>query len=235
MEIQIFSELTTEERLIEIESEAAKYEGLYVEMEDAEQRKFVKDHAAGIKSLLKKLDRARIDKTKASKISIDAEFNSIKTRLEDANKPFTTLINEYTIERKKVLDAEKARKQAILNAEQKELDHADAIIYDQAWHLEQVKIREAEALREKQQQNEREEYARQQVEAARIAEQQRVEMERQAEIEAEKQRLANIEHVRVINNKALSALIESGIDADTAKKVITLIAKRAIPNTSIKY
>jgi len=60
MEIAIFKEVTTESALIELEAEGKKYDGLYVDMDKAPERKYVKDKAAFIAGLLKKLDRTRI-------------------------------------------------------------------------------------------------------------------------------------------------------------------------------
>ena len=64
MSITLFKEITTEEALSKLEADGKKYTGLYVDMEDKEQRKYVKDSAALIIGLLKKVDRARIDKSK---------------------------------------------------------------------------------------------------------------------------------------------------------------------------
>ena len=56
-----------------------------------------------------------------------------------------------------------------------------------------------------------------------------------AEQKAESERLANVEHVRSINNQILNKLCEIGLDEDQAKAVITAIAKNQIPNVSVKY
>ncbi|MCP3700562.1 MAG: hypothetical protein GY920_18920, partial [Aliivibrio sp.] len=61
MNIAIFEGTVTEDALKALEAEAEKYEGLYVDMSDAKQRKFVKDNSSSIKSILKDIDRKRID------------------------------------------------------------------------------------------------------------------------------------------------------------------------------
>ncbi len=48
MSIAIFQEITTEELLTELEADGVKYQGLYVDMNDAKQRKYVKDSAAKV-------------------------------------------------------------------------------------------------------------------------------------------------------------------------------------------
>jgi len=112
-EVTIFTDITTEHALLAIEEDAKTYTGLYVDMNEAKGRKFVKESAANIGDILKRLDRARIDKTKDFKAQVEQEAAAIRFRLEEANKPFTLLIEEYNAERKKVLDAENARKKAI--------------------------------------------------------------------------------------------------------------------------
>ena len=56
-----------------------------------------------------------------------------------------------------------------------------------------------------------------------------------AEQKAESERLANVEHVKAINNEALNAIVLMGFSEEQAKAVITAIAKNQIPNVSIKY
>ena len=71
------------------------------------------------------------------------------------------------------------------------------------------------------------------------AERQRIEREQAAKEEAERQaeeaRLANVEHMRSINNEILNKLCEIGLDEDQAKAVIKAIAKNEVPHTTIKY
>jgi len=121
MNITVFESVTTESALIELEAEGKKYAGLYVDMDNAPERKYVKDKAASIAGLLKKLDRTRIDAAKDYKVEVEKQAQAIKSRLQDANSNFQLLIDGYNIERKKILDEEKAREQAILDAAQKEL------------------------------------------------------------------------------------------------------------------
>ena len=56
-----------------------------------------------------------------------------------------------------------------------------------------------------------------------------------AERKAEEARLANVEHMRSINQEILNKLCAIGLDEGQAKAVITAIAKNQIPNVSIKY
>lgn len=71
MDIAIFKEITTNDYLKELKVESEKYTGLYVDMEDAPQRKYVKDKAHDINQLLKKIDRKRIDASKEYKIKVE--------------------------------------------------------------------------------------------------------------------------------------------------------------------
>ena len=143
MNIVNFEDITTESALVEIEKESHKYEGLYVEMENKEERKYVKDKALLITGMLKRLDRARIDKSRDFKIKVESEAAKIKSRLEGANKPFTLLIDEYKIVREKQLVKEKARRDARLLMEQIPIDHNDALLMNKMFDFEK-----AEAIRE---------------------------------------------------------------------------------------
>ena len=107
MSIVLFKEITTEKVLSELEADGQKYTGLYVDMEDKKQRKYVKDSAALINGLLKKVDRARIDKSKFYKVNVEAEAKAITARLEEANKPFSLLIDAHNDKRKAELAEEK--------------------------------------------------------------------------------------------------------------------------------
>ena len=161
MEISIFKQITTEEALIELECEAEKYNGLWCDMNNKEERKYVKDKAQFISSLLKALDRARIDTAKDYKLKVESEAPLIKLRLEAANLPFQTLIDEHKAERAKILAAEKAVVDAEIAAKQLVDDHEQAIMMDELETLriekaksdaadEAQKLKDAAAEREKQ-------------------------------------------------------------------------------------
>ncbi|MEG2447179.1 MAG: hypothetical protein RSB22_14175 [Acinetobacter sp.] len=74
---------------------------------------------------------------------------------------------------------------------------------------------------------------------AAVMERQRIEREHAAKEEAERKaeeaRLANVEHMRSINQEILNKLCAIGLDEGQAKAVITAIAKNQIPHVSIKY
>lgn len=103
--------------------------------------------------------------------------------------------------------------------------------------------KEAALLREeqlKQQAIEREKQAEIDRQNAIEAERKRIEAEQIAKVEAERkaaeEREANVEHMRTINNEALNAIsLAGGVDIETAKLIVTAIAKNQIPHVSIKY
>lgn len=239
MGIELFTEITTEQYLTELEAESEKYQGLYVDMNNAEERKYVKDKASLVNNLLKRLDRARIDKSKAYKVRIEDEAARIKERLIEVNRPFTLLIDEYKIERQKVLDAEKAKRDAEALKVQIELDHEEAIIYNKAFDIDKAE-REAERKRyEEQLKKEAAEEAtrKAQMEAQRQAEElERQRLQKEAAERAEEQRRINDkEHRREINSRAVKDLISTGMELEEAKGVIAAIAKGLISNVSINY
>lgn len=231
----LFSDLTTDEKLAQLEAEGEKYQGLYVDMADKEQRKFVKDQASFVNDLLKKLDRKRIDLSKQYKAQVEAEAKEIKIRLEKANSPFTALIDEWNSERKRILDEEKRIQAEKELAEQIERDHEEALQLNRLWDLE-AKERESQRESERQQQAEREKQIAEQAAKQALID---AENARQAQLQREEnarlKREADTEHKKQVNNAILSVLVENDIAEDDAKTVITLATKGLLPNIQVNY
>ena len=231
----LFSDLTTDEKLAQLEAEGEKYQGLYVDMSDKEQRKFVKDQASFVTDLLKKLDRKRIDLSKQYKAQVEAEAKEIKLRLEKANSPFTALIDEWNAERKRILDEEKRIQAEKELADQIERDHEEALQLNRLWDLEKVE-RERQREIERQQQAEREKQIAEQAAKQALI---NAENARKAQLQHEEnerlKREADTEHKKKVNNSILAVLAENGISEQDAKTVITLAAKGLLPNTTINY
>lgn len=231
----LFSGLTTDEKLSQLEAEGEKYQGLYVDMSDKEQRKFVKDQASFVTDLLKKLDRKRIDLSKQYKAQVEAEAKEIKLRLEKANSPFTALIDEWNAERKRILDEEKRIQAEKELAEQIERDHEEALQLNRLWDLEK-EDRDRQREIERQQQVEREkQIAEQAAKQALINAENARQAQLQQEENARLRREADTEHKKKVNNSILAVLAENGISEQDAKTVITLAAKGLLPNTTINY
>lgn len=230
MNIKLFESITTEDALKQLEANGEKYTGLYVDMDNKEERKYVKDQAVLIKDMLKKLDRSRIDITKNFKADVEAEAKMIRERLEEANKPFTDLIGAHNAERKKILDAKKAREAAEELAKQIASDHELALFMNDKWDAEKEQ-READRL--KAQQEHDKEVARKAVEAANKKEAERITREANERLARER----DTEHKRVINRGAAEALIQSvpGIGVSQAKDIVIAINEGRIPNVSIRY
>lgn len=235
MSIVIFEDVTTESALLEIEANGKKYEGLYVEMDNPPERKYVKGMASEINSILKKLDRARIDKSKEYKQKVENEALAIKSRLEKANEPFTLLIDEYAAKRANILAKEKAARDAIELRKQIAQDHEFALLLDDKFESESLQ-------REKDQHECEEKLKAEAVESARIqlekeAEANRAEIERQAEAERQDaaKREADTKRRKSINNAAVDGLLKLGLDQAQCKAVVTAIAKGEIENVRISY
>ena len=228
MNVTLFKGLTTDERLTELESAAEEYNGLYVDMEVAEQRKYVKGKAADIKEIIKAVKAGSIKKAKDYRGMVKAEEESIIARLEKANEPFTLLIDDYDTARKVILDAEKASKLAIENAAQKELDHEFAILLDKSYLADKLAAENAQAERDE---AIRVEAANRATQAAKSAQEA---TNRAIKLDADN-RLANKEHVRGINRGILAALQNNGVGEFEAKTLITLIAQGKINNITINY
>ncbi len=218
MDIVLFQDITTNMNLEMLERNGKKYTGLYVDMDNDEERKYVKDCASLVSGMLKQLDRSRIDKTKAGKALIDAEAKSIHDRLVVANKPFMTLIDEHKEKRKLILAAEKAAEAAIEMIKLKASDHELAINEDKARAFEVIEQERAQAERDA------DVVAKAVDHLASLAEANKLKRE------------SDIDHKTQINNSALFAVMGSaGITEKQAKAVIVAIAKGQIPNVTINY
>ena len=130
VDLNIFKGITTESTLSDIETESESWNGLYVDMSDKEQRKFVKDKASEITSVIKAVERSRIGKVKLASKEINDEAKSIVERLKCANKPFTILIDEHKKERALVLAQEKEVKLRKYSIDEFNKDHELAIAID---------------------------------------------------------------------------------------------------------
>jgi hypothetical protein len=228
MNVTLFKDLTTDERLTELEATAEEYNGLYVDMEVAEQRKYVKGKAADIKDMIKSVNSARINKAKNYRAQVETEAASIITRLEKANSPFTLLIDEYDTARKVTLDAEKASKLAIENAAQKELDHEFAILLDKSYLADKM---EAERIQLEHDENIR-------IMASERAEEvmrSKIAYEKDLADRQEKDRFADVEHVRHINRLILKEMHGHGLPEKESIEFIKTMARKQISQLTINY
>tara|TARA_R110000744_G_scaffold33469_1_gene78567 strand:- start:188 stop:874 length:687 start_codon:yes stop_codon:yes gene_type:complete len=228
MNVTLFKDLTTDEHLTELEANSEEYNGLYVDMEVAEQRKYVKGKAADIKDIIKRVNSARIKKSKDYRILVEAEAVSIIARLEKANEPFTLLIDDYDAARKVILDAEKASKLAIENTAQKLIDHEFAILLDKSYLADKLEAERLQREHDEKIKVEAEENVRLSIIRAKEV------TDRAIELDAAN-RLANKEHVRSVNRTILAALVSHGVSDEDARWIIALAAKGKLPHLTINY
>lgn len=229
MKIVIFKEVTTEGVITSIEESSKKYhEGLYADMNNLPERTMVKKGAAEIGDIIKELKTSRIKLTKESTAKINKEHDDIVKRLEVANEPFTDLLNTYNAERKVILDAEKARKQAIEDQVKLEADHEFALLLNKTFEYDQaelVRIRQEEL---KDIEN-----------AAAIRAIDRIQKLEEAKVRDEKSaenaRLADIEHVRFINRLLLKEMHGHGLPEKESIEFIKTIARKQIKQLTINY
>ena len=231
MNITIFKDLTTSDYLKELQVESEKYTGLYVDMNNAPERKYVKDKAYDIQQLLKKLNRARIDKSAAYKSQVEKEAASIVEQLETANLPFMSLINEYKAERAEILAGEKAANDLRVFLAQKE----DAINADRLYDLEA-----GERARRKQEEQEQLkanalEQARREVEQEARRQKEINEAIERDKVYADKKRLADKAHIQKVKTDIYKVLVQFGLSDADAKTVIHLATIKELPNLTINY
>ena len=210
MKIAIFNELTPEEKIQSIEAESEKYIGLYVDMKELEQRKYVKEKESEILGIRKALNASRIRKVKDYTATVKAEFDAIDARLAKANEPFSLLHDEHKAERANVLAKEKADREAVLMAEQKEIDHEFALLLDKTYlHDIQEKAKQAEL--------------------AEIGA--NAERENNARIARESDKA----HKAKVNNSILANMLKTGVTDKQAKQLIGMIVNNAIDHLTINY
>lgn len=229
MEISIFKEVTTEGVITSIEENSKKYhEGFYADMNNAPERKLVKESAAEIGGMIKELKASRIKITKANTAAVNKEHDAIVSRLETANLPFTLLIDEYKAERAKILAAEKLVIELREAAKQKEDDHEIAVLMNKTYEFDK-----AEELRIKQERD-------QQIKDSAVAYALDVKKREDEQLERDKintenARLADVEHVRGINIAILTAMIDCDIPKYYAQQFIKKVARKEINNITINY
>jgi len=228
MEMELFKDITTEEFLVSLEADGKKYAGLYVDMDDKPSRKYVKDQAVLINDLIKKVDRKRIDESKAYKLKVETEAGIIISRLKVANEPYSLLIDAYKAERAKILADEKAREDARLLLILIDSDHEMALLINKTFEFD---IAEEKRLSDVMQE--------QLEEAARVRAEERQQQinatKAQDVINAENARLADVEHVRGVNISIVEVLIDAGFTDHIAKQFVTMAAKNKLPQLTINY
>ena len=229
MEITIFKEITTEGVIKSIEENSAKYhEGFYADMDNLPERTLVKKSAADIGDIIKELKASRIKITKANTAAVNKEHDAIVARLELANKPFTDLIDEYNVKRKKVLADEKRVVELRAAMVQKEDDHEMALLINKTFEYDKT-----EAIRIN---NEKQAILEAEAEKRVLARQiQLQEEEKQKAINNENARLANVEHVRGINREILSFMLGLGLDEASSMDFIKALARKELPQLTINY
>ena len=211
--------------------------------------------AASIKDAIQTLENKVIDSSFE-----EFEQEAKIAKFETLEKLRTALVAREKYEAEQA-ELERLRKEQ-LEREQRERDEriakeaadkarieaeAKALAEKQRFEREQKEQAEL-AEREKREAAEREarliaekEEAELRAQQAAVMERQRIEREQAAKAEADRKaeeaRLANVEHMRSINQAASKALIDLciGLEEYQIKAIITAIARNQIPNVSIKY
>lgn len=229
MDIAIFNKITTEGVITSIEENSKKYHvGFYADMNNAPERKLVKESASEIGGIIKELEAARISITKANTLAVNKEHKLILDRLTVANAPFQVLIDEYAAQRKKILSDEKRVVELRAAMVQKEDDHEMGLLINKTFEYDK-----AQQIRAEQQiQLEIKTLA---AENARINQERINEKEKQDNINAENARLANKEHVQKVKTEIYKVLIQFELSEKDAKTVIHLATIKQLPNLTINY
>ena len=220
--IDTLSDLKIDSRFMEYEEQAkiAKYETL----EKLRAALVAREKYEAEQAELERLRKEQLEREQRERDERIAKEAADKARIEAEAK---ALAEQRRVEREQKEQAE------LVERQQREAAEREARLQAE---------KEAALLREeqlKQQAIEREKQA--EIDRQNAIEQERLRIEREqaakaeADRKAEEARLANVEHMRSINQEILNKLCEIGLDEGQAKAVITAIAKNQIPNVSIKY
>ena len=155
---------------------------------------------------LERLRKEQLEREQRERDERIAKEAADKARIEAEAK---ALAEQRRVEREKQEAEEKAEREKLEAAEREARLIADK---------EEAELRAQQAAAMERQRIEREQAAKE-----------------EAERKAEEARLANVEHMRSINNEILNKLCEIGLDEGQAKAVITAIARNQIPHVSVKY
>ena len=223
-----FDEVVTEVVITQIEKESESYNGLYADLSDADERRYIKGKASAIKDMVKKLDRAVIDKPAEYKALVKSVAAPVRDRLLKANENFTNLIDGYDAERKHILDLAKEKKQQEELHIQIGLDHEFALLLDKSYLADKLAAENAQRDHDEKIRVDAEENARLSMIRAKEITDRAIELDKA-------NRLANKEHVRGVNRDILVSLLNNGVGEFEAKTLITLIAQGKINNITINY
>ena len=234
------------------EDRVAKHESVIARIKSFIDPAFM-DHSNQVKGLIENLENLVVDSSLE-----EFEQEAKLAKFETLEKLRTALVAREKYEAEQA-ELERLRKEQ-QEREQRERDEriakeaadkarieaeAKALAEKQRFEREQ---KEQAELAERQQREAAEREARLQAEKeaallraqqAAVMERQRIEREQAAKAEADRKaeeaRLANVEHMRSINNEILNKLCEIGLGEGQAKAVISAIAKNQIPHVSVKY
>jgi len=227
--LEPYREVTTESVLVDLEADAQKHIGLWVDMNNGPERKYVKDKAALGKALIKKLDRSRIDQSAAHKLMLDTEAETIRIRLENIISPYTVLINLHADEQKVIRDKAKAKQDAIDLAFEIERDHEFALLID-----DKVMQDKADAVKAQKEYDQA--IASEAADNAREEIKRQIEYNANAKSEAEARRRADRDHVGNVRKSAKEALMMyANLSEEDARSVVLAITNDLIKNITIKY
>jgi len=227
--LSVFDASVTEAKLQEIEHTSTTYTDLWVDMEDAEARKFVKARSSEITDIVKRIDRSRIDIVKEYRVKVEHEASAIITRLSAANLPFSALIDEHKLKRDKILAAKKARQDAIDLAFEIERDHEFALLID-----DKVMQDKADAVKAQKEYDQA--IASEAADNAREEIKRQIEYNANAKAEGEARRRADRDHVGNVRKSAKESLMMyANLSEEDARSVVLAITNDLINNITIKY
>lgn len=184
-----------------------------------------------------KIDDSFEDYQELAKRNKDEALTHLKAKLivlrdeekqaEEARKAEAERLEKERLEREERIAKEAAEK-ARFEAEAKAKADKEAAEAAERERLAKIELEKQEAIKAK-------EKAEREAKETEERIKREAEAEKQREIEEAEKREKDKKHRAAINNKAVDAMVEGGMSQAQAKKAVTLIAKRLIPNITISY
>ncbi len=207
-----------------IEQEKLEQVRLAQEAEDRRKREEFEKREAEIRAKEEAIARAEAEaKEKAASEQAEKDRMAYEERVRKQADENAKREIEEALKRAEH-EAEQAKQYAKETAERAEREKLEA---EERARLtaEKAARDKAEAIKMAEERARRESEAK---EKSRIAEEARIKAEND-------RRIADIKHRKDINNNAVSAFVNEGINEETAKKIVILIASGSIPRISINY
>ena len=193
---------------------------------DASEKSLSDALAIAKKHEAEKADLENLRKEKAERDQKDRDDKLKRDAAAKATADAEAEANKRAALAKEKVEKEKQEAKEEVERKQKEIDDANELANQAIKDANQAKADAEQAIKD----------AKKREEEAEARAAQKVIDDKKAEDEAERKRAANTKHKGSINRLIVNSLVEiEGVSVELAKKIVTKLVKRQVPNTKITY